>query len=147
MSLTFQHNGNLPRGIHIMNIEEFEIKYGYNDYRRKLIKGLKLGMSHLKECGCKTIYIDGSFVTTKEFPGDFDACWDAEGVDLYKLKSEYGTILDFSEERKNQKTLYFGEFFPAQVPADGYTLYIDFFQKDKDDNPKGIIQINLNYYD
>jgi len=144
MDLTFQDNGNLPKGIYVMTIEEFEFKFGYNDYRKKLIEGLKKGMLHLKDCGCKTIFVDGSFVTTKELPGDFDACWDANGVDIAKLKNHYGTILDFTDERKNQKSMYFGEFFPAQVPADGYMLYIHFFQKDKDNNPKGIVQINLN---
>lgn len=144
MDLSFLENGNLPKGIHIMTIEEFEIKFGYNDYRKRLIIGLKRGMSDLKDCGCKTVYVDGSFVTTKEIPGDFDACWDATGVDIKKLKNHYGVMLDFTDERKNQKCVYLGEFFPAQVPADRYMLYIDFFQKDKENNPKGIVQINLN---
>jgi hypothetical protein len=144
MSLTFQDNGNLPKGVLVMTIDEFELKFGFNDYRKKLIVGLKLGISHLKNCGCKTIYIDGSFVTKKEFPGDFDACWDATGVDINKLKREYGIILDFLNERANQKSLYLGEFFPAQAPADHSLIYFHFFQKDKDNNPKGIVQINLN---
>jgi hypothetical protein len=144
MDITFQENGNLDIGIHIITLEQFEDIFGYNEYRKKLIQGLKQGMAHLKDCGCKTIFVDGSFVTTKEFPGDFDACWDANGVDIAKLRKQYGIILDFSNERKNQKSFYFGEFFPAQVPADGYMLYINFFQTDKDNNQKGIIQINLN---
>ena len=144
MDLTFQANGNLLKGIHIMKIEEFEIKFGYNEHRKKLIEGLKRGIAHLKDCGCKTIFVDGSFVTTKEFPRDFDACWDANSVDIDKLKNQYETILDFSSERKNQKSMYFGEFFPSQINADPYTLFIHFFQRDKDNNPKGIVQINLN---
>ncbi|MFH7015206.1 DUF6932 family protein [Flavobacterium sp. FlaQc-47] len=144
MAITFQKNGNLLPGIHIMTIEEFEINYGYNDYRKKLIEGLKIGISHLKDCGCKKIFIDGSFVTTKEIPGDFDACWDANNVDIPKLKYKYPTIVDFTNGRKNQKDLYHGEFFPAQEPATPYMLYINFFQKDKNDDPKGIVQINLN---
>lgn len=144
MNLTFQENGNLPEGIHVMSIEEFETKFGYNGHRKKLIEGLKRGMSHLKDCGCKTIFIDGSFVTTKEIPGDFDACWDRNGVDIPKLISQYSTIVDFDDDRKNQKTLYFGEFFPANTITDGGLPFIAFFQKDKNGNPKGIVQINLN---
>jgi len=36
----------------------------------------------LREAGCGRAYVDGSFVTAKEVPGDFDGCWEAEGVDF-----------------------------------------------------------------
>lgn len=26
------------------------------------------------------VFVGGSFVTSKEFPGDYDACWDTVGV-------------------------------------------------------------------
>ena len=38
----------------------------------------------------------------------------------------------------------YGEFFPARIKASPYDIYIDFFQFDKNGDPKGIIQINLN---
>ncbi|MBK7638926.1 MAG: hypothetical protein IPJ22_02410 [Bacteroidetes bacterium] len=144
MDLVFQHNGNLEKGIHIMTISDFERKFGFNDHRKKLIKGLKKGIIELKDCGCKRIYIDGSFVTKKEIPNDFDSCWDDDGVDILKLKSLYPTIIDFDNQRKNQKIKYYGEFFPARIKASPYDIYIDFFQFDKNGDPKGIIQINLN---
>jgi len=144
MDLTFQANGNLPKGIHVMSIEEFETKFGFNSHRKKLIEGLKIGMSHLKDCGCITIFIDGSFVTAKEIPGDFDACWDRNNVDISKLISQYSTIVDFDDDRKNQKALYFGEFFPADIITNGGVPFLTFFQKDKNGDPKGIVQINLN---
>jgi hypothetical protein len=31
-------------------------------------------MEHLRAAGCRTIYINGSFVTDKLNPNDFDAC-------------------------------------------------------------------------
>ena len=144
MELLFQLNGNLVKGIHIMSISEFENHFGYNNHRKKLIEGLKIGINELKDCGCKRIYIDGSFVTTKEVPNDFDSCWDEDGVDISKLKSLYPTIIDFSNERKNQKNKYYGEFFPARINATPYNIYIDFFQSDRDGNLKGIVQININ---
>jgi hypothetical protein len=144
MSLKFQDNGNLPKGIHIMTIDEFETEFGHNTHRKKLIQGLKIGIAELQDCGCVKIYIDGSFVTTKEIPGDFDSCWDDAGVDIKKLMSIYPSIVDFSDQRKNQKIKYYGEFFPAREKATPYDTYIEFFQSDRDGNPKGIIQINLN---
>jgi len=35
--------------------------------------------------GCRTAYVDGSFVTAKEDPEDFDGCWESEGVSLKAL--------------------------------------------------------------
>lgn len=44
--------------------------------------GMLEALRLLTVAGCVRAYIDGSFVTVKEEPGDFDACWDAEGVDF-----------------------------------------------------------------
>jgi hypothetical protein len=68
-----------------------------------------------------------SFMTNKLVPGDFDACWEANGVDIGKLKSMYG-----------------GELFPAGWPADSAgNLFLDFFQMDRDGRRKGIISVDL----
>jgi hypothetical protein len=50
-------------------------------------------MTQLKAAGCRTIYIDGSFVTSKQKPGDFDACWEDNGVDIKYLESIAPTLL------------------------------------------------------
>ncbi|GAB3234999.1 hypothetical protein J0A67_19585 [Algoriphagus aestuariicola] len=144
MRLEFQHNGSLKPGIHKLTFEEFEEDFGFNPHRKALIVGLKIGIEELRECGCTKIYIDGSFTTRKETPTDFDACWDVLGVDLPKLKTKFPTMLDFSNHRENQKKRYKGEFFPAQASASPYNIYLDFFQKDRDGNKKGIIEITLN---
>lgn len=143
MHLEFQSNGNLLKGIHYLSFDEFRKYFGFNNYRKQLIDGLKIGLLELKECDCETVYIDGSFVTTKEFPGDFDACWDDSGVNLIKIKNEYQTLIDFRDERKYQKFKYKGEFFPMRARASPSDIYFTFFQKDKDNNEKGMVQLNL----
>ncbi len=88
------------------------------------------------------VYIDGSFVTTKSDPGDYDACWDIDGVDVDILDLVF---LDFSGGRAAQKRKYFGEFFPAQMPegASG-KAFLEFFQGDKETGrSKGIVGLNL----
>ena len=88
------------------------------------------------------MYIDGSFATEKREPGDYDACWDIEGVDLESLDSVF---LDFSNARRAQKRKYLGEFFPAQMP-EGATgkLFLDFFQIDKETGKaKGVVGLKL----
>jgi hypothetical protein len=83
----------------------------------------------------------GSLVTSKNYPGDFDACWESDGVILSRLDPE---LLDFSHDRAAQKARYGGEFFPADWPADGDgTTYLDFFQRDRLKQQKGIIALDL----
>jgi hypothetical protein len=140
----FDADGKLPPGIYICTWEEFVVRFGTTQHRLNLIAGLKTAMAQLQSAGCTKVYIDGSFVTYKIVPGDFDACWDTKGVDMDKLKSIAPALLKFDSKRAAQKAAYGGEFFPAGWPADSSgTLFLEFFQMDRDGNPKGIIAIDL----
>ncbi|WP_242057081.1 hypothetical protein [Planktothrix sp. FACHB-1355] len=59
----FDENGNLPPGVHFCEWEEFVERFGTNDLRLRLMRGLRMAMEQLKAAGCRTIYINGSFVT------------------------------------------------------------------------------------
>ncbi len=121
----FDENGNLPPGVHWAEWEEFQERFGTNLTRRRMIDGLELAMTQLKAAGCRTIYIDGSFVTSKQKPGDFDACWEDNGVDINYLESIAPTLLNFTLGRGSQKIKYKGEIFPSNYPAnDSGTAYI-----------------------
>lgn len=145
MDLNFTTSGNLEPGIFEMSFKEFEETFGYNDHRKALIEGLKKGIKALRDCGCGTLYIDGSFVTKKDFPGDFDACWDSTRTDIYKMQKKYPLLLEWTNNRKAQKEYYRGEFFIAENIAsnDPYALFLDFFQTDREGNPKGIVQLKI----
>lgn len=88
------------------------------------------------------MYLDGSFVSDKDLPGDYDACWEASGVDPALLDP---VLLDFSNRRAAQKRKYRGELFPAAVAAEpGGTRFLDYFQRDRvTREPKGIVAIDL----
>ena len=95
----------------------------------------------LKLAGCIRAYIDGSFVTAKEEPGDFDACWDAEGVNFDLVDSR---LLTFDRGRATQKAAFLGELFVSDARADPQgTLFRDFFQTDREGRRKGIVVIHL----
>jgi hypothetical protein len=68
--------------VHFCEWEEFVERFGINALRLCLMRGLQMAMEQLKAAGCRTIYINGSFVTIKSDPGDFDACWDREEVNI-----------------------------------------------------------------
>ena len=131
----------LPPGIHDATLGEVEERFATNDRRKLLYKGLREGVDSLKNAGCGTVFLDGSFVTDKPNPGDFDACWDPAGVDAKKLDP---VLLDFSGARSRQKLNYGGEFFPSSAKADGAQTFVEYFQTDRHTGkPKGIIRIRL----
>jgi len=130
----------LPPGIHFATIDEIRRRFAINARRKKMFEGFEKGVEALKKAGCVEIYLDGSYVTEKENPGDFDACWSTTGVDPHLLDP---TLLDFDEARKNQKDKFGGEFFPASFDADASSTYLDFLQNDRHTGKKkGIIKID-----
>jgi hypothetical protein len=66
---------------------ELKQRFGFTDHRLVLIEGLEKGLLSLKRADCKRVFIDGSFVTAKVRPNDFDACWDEEGVNPLPSRS------------------------------------------------------------
>jgi Family of unknown function (DUF6932) len=138
----FNERGNLPPGVHKADWNELEAAFGGSSRRVALLEGLRRALDSLRGAGCRTAYVDGSFVTAKEDPADFDACWDAVGVDPDALDP---VLLDFSGRRKAQKERFGGELFPADTAAEpAGTRFLDYFQRDRDTgDPKGIVEIDL----
>lgn len=138
----FEENGSLVPGIHVLSWHDFAKLFGWNEYRGKLLSGMLDALQHLKDIGCQRVYIDGSFVTRKQYPGDYDACWERTGMDLRALDPLL--VRDISPGRVRQKAKYGGEWFAAQSAADpAGTAFIDFFQLDREGSVKGIVALNL----
>lgn len=141
MIAQFNGDGDLPPGIHQATWEEFTERFSTNHYRAKMIRGLKSAIDNLKSAGCKKIYIDGSFVTSKRRPRDFDACWDPIDVEYAHLDP---VLTDLTNNRKAQKTKYYGEFFPTINDSGRGDTILNFFQKNRESgNSKGIVCIDL----
>ena len=137
----FTKEGLLPPGEHPATWGEFSGRFGLNPRRLSLLVGLAAALVPLRTAGCRIVYLDGSFVTNKDLPGDYDAAWDPTGVDLGMLTLVEPLFFDFNNQRAAQKAKYLGEFFPATVPADAVgTTFYEFFQIDKNTgNRKGIV--------
>jgi hypothetical protein len=139
----FTRDGVLPPGIHDATWDEIETKLGFTPRRRRLLAGLRRVLTALYVAGCRRVYIDGSFVTNKPDPSDFDGCWEENGVDAGRLDP---VLLDFDNKRERQKQKYGGEMFPAHFIADdSAAVFIAFFQVHKETgDPKGIVAIELD---
>jgi hypothetical protein len=137
--------GNLPPGIHSATWDEVMIRYGHTVHRRSLLAGLKMALDLLRGFGCRWFYLDGSFVTAKEIPGDFDGCWDVEGVDIHRMIRQEPVLWDDTRGRPNQKARFGGDLFPVRVAGDpsDQQILMD-FQRDPDTRePKGILAVDL----
>ncbi|MFB2836545.1 DUF6932 family protein [Floridanema evergladense] len=137
----FNSDGNLPPGVHWATWQEFAARFGTTPHRQRLLKGLKSALDSLSKAGCQVVCIDGSFVTEKENPNEYDCCWDITGVDPNLLHS---ILLNFDNAQTAQKLQYLGKLFPAQIEAVSGKTFLNFFQVDKNTgNPKGIVAIDL----
>jgi hypothetical protein len=140
----FAASGSLPPGVHTATWAEFASAFGRTPHRRALLVGLRAALAALHAAGCRRVYIDGSFVTAKRRPHDFDGCWDMEGVNPDQLDP---VLLTFDRGRAAQKAKYRGELFPAQFAEGGSGLtFLDFFQHDQEGRPKGIIALDLQEF-
>jgi len=132
----------LPKGIHNATMDEIREVFAYNNIRQRLFKGFCLGCELLALAGCSVVYLDGSFVTEKTNPGDFDACWNPLGVDDSKIDPVLLVLT--TDGRKAQKERFGGEFFPSSANANGKLNFVDFFQQDRySTKGKGILRVQL----
>lgn len=130
----------LPPGIHDSTLLEVYNKYVNTPERLRLFRGLERGLENLFQSGCTQVFLDGSYVTSKPIPNDYEICWDMAFVDPTLLDPVF---FDFDNGRYNQKQKYFGEYFPAAL-IEGISgkPFLDFFQTDKDTGKqKGIVRL------
>ena len=85
--------------------------------------------------------LNGSFVTKKEYSGDYDAVWIEDGVD----DSLLDPVLCYHEDGgKRMKEKYFGEFYHygMMTKIDGMFHY-ELFQTNRDGTKKGLLELIL----
>jgi len=135
----FNKYGNLPAGIYKSSITCVEKKFGLNSKKRISLfndfrKFLKM-LSPFKK-NIKRLILDGSFVTSKESPGDIDS--------IMIIENNFRFIPEIVEELGNSKELYNIHLFMFEEKnIESYRDMLNFFSKDKDLKPKGIIEVIL----
>ena len=138
----FNAKGELPAGEHQATLDEIEIRYGRSSRRRKdLMKGLRQAGDKLAKAGVQMIWVNGSFITTKENPNDIDGCWAYnDAVDIQTLSDDFLSM----DARQIVKNKYGLDFFIAQWMETGSGKPFPlFFQMNRDGEAKGIIVVNL----
>lgn len=137
----FGSRGALPPGVHSATWKELATRFGTTPRRQALLEGLRHALVQLRDAGCHIAWIDGSFVTDKTEPRDFDGCWAPEDVDPDVLDP---VLLDFGQGRAAQKAAYGGELFVASsTESDSGVTFREFFQTDHEGRRKGMVALRL----
>jgi hypothetical protein len=128
--------------MHTATLEEVEAVFVTTPRRRHLFEGFRRAIQNLHAAGVRRIFNDGSFVTTKTDPNDIDGCWEwTEEVNLDLLDP---VLLDFTQARRAMQDKYGVDFFLATwVEAGSALTFLDFFQRNRAEAPKGIVQLDL----
>ena len=122
--LTYNENGTLSPGEHTLSWESVVSEFGTNEHRRKLLAGLRSALVNFAKAGCSSVLLNGSFVTKKELPGDYDAAWIEDGVDVTRLDP---VLLDHEDGCRKMKEKYSGEFFPSKLKTRSGKTHGEFF--------------------
>jgi uncharacterized protein DUF6932 len=128
----FEPTGRLPAGVHSATGPRFVERFATSARRLDQLRRLEAGLRLLQEAGCARVFVGGSFVAAKSDPNDVDA----EVLDPI--------FLDFRDERAAQRQRFGAEFFPAQL-VEGLTgrSFLRFFQYTRNDEPVGIVAVDL----
>jgi hypothetical protein len=130
----------LPPGIHRARWSEVVRRFGGTSRRQALLRGLRLCLEDLHAAGCTRAWLNGSFVTTKENPGDFDLVWDLDGVTIRQL---HPVLTDLDPPRIAQDLRYGGDILPNVQEGSSGQPFLDFFQQDSfTGRPKGIVELD-----
>ncbi|MDE0240208.1 MAG: hypothetical protein OXQ84_08435, partial [bacterium] len=94
------NTGYLPPGIHRTSWCDVVGRFGGNSHRERLVEALLSACRSLAAAGCTELLLDGSFVTAKALPEDYDAAWETAGVDPDRLDP---VLLDVKHPRTAMK--------------------------------------------
>lgn len=127
-----QANGTLPPGIHSATIDEVFVAFpAINEQRKILNESLQCAVDELRQFDqTLTIYIDGSYITSKLEPND---------VDLLIITAQHDTqtILAYLDQVCPVEAVSLGVYVEPQAP----NFMLNFFTTTRAGQAKGIIEL------
>ncbi|MEP6465720.1 MAG: hypothetical protein ABJB05_05425 [Parafilimonas sp.] len=139
MEIRFNEYGNLLKDLSLSCIE-FQKLFGYNKERQKQVNNLFTVANKLKNSGCETMFVFGSFATSKEQPNDIDVCFDISNLDIKVLEKNYSLFDHYEHKRFHKYLLVHIPFF--KIKTEDKEL-MQFMKTDKSGNKRGIIALSL----
>jgi hypothetical protein len=133
--------GTLPPGRHEATLEEIRRRFGAGSpVRTRLMKGLEAVLGMARKVGAILLYLDGSFVTDKKEPGDWDAVLVLPmGARIWSMEAI--ALADRPEVRKR----FGGDLFTVmEEDTEVLAHYVErIFARDREGRAKGIVLLRL----
>jgi hypothetical protein len=134
----FNALGNLPPGVWNATVEEVHDRFAHTAHRQRLFEALSRVLDILREANYPEVHLDGSYVTAAAEPGDYDLVYEPIGMKKTEAWKELLAL-----EMDKRKALHLGDIFIHMSVPPFFMNYINFWQTDDEENPKGIIRIEL----
>ena len=135
----FNRYGYLPKGIYKATVHEIKERFGKSSERREQLFENFLEVVTIVKKIRKTIdrfFLDGSFVTEKEHPGDIDC--------ILIIKVGFDLDSDEATRLHNAKELFNCHMLIAEEgDRELIRKHINFFSHDNDEKPKGLLEVLL----
>lgn len=149
MRIKMEYPALLGAGMHNMTFSDLEnvfvTPFSQNERRKALLSRLQAFTERLQEVPINMeVWIDGSFATIKESPGDIDLVVVCDEADVNNLQPEKRLILE--ELFSNQK------YTKLRYECDAYFILDNFHDKsywrglfgfDRNEQPKGIARLKV----
>ena len=143
----FRDDGWLPEGHHAITWDELCLTFGGEPGtpRRQIVERLLLWRDRAQSHRLPgRLLLDGSFISTKAAPGDFDAIFiGAEGVEEILVQNPEARLLlsyQVCKELYSADLLFFSEAALRKFPE---FCRLDGFDFSKDKKPKGLVELKL----
>jgi len=91
------------------------------------------------QCSCRTVYVDGSFASTKKYPEDIDLCFDLTDVQIENIEKVFPAFFDPNELGRIHRDLQCHLLYVTRK----YSILFDMLKNDRDGNPKGFVKLSL----
>jgi Family of unknown function (DUF6932) len=128
-----ESTGLLPPGDHEATLAEIKARFCWNYRRREIYMGLEYVTGELRSHQVEHIWVDGSFVTSKQNPRDVDVAY---GVPIGVDPDDWGWLAP--ARRHDLKRLRRVDLLPDWP---GQPSIYDFFCQDRDGTKKGIVRL------
>ncbi|MFC0050971.1 DUF6932 family protein [Streptomyces actinomycinicus] len=135
----FTEHGYLPAGDHDVTWPELCERFGWNDTRRDLLANFKVVRDGLDSLKVETIWLNGSFATSKHRPSDIDVIYvPPAGADI----TQWGLLSPRERGHLKQRSGIDLWAFPSYAdhgPTGRHQSIKDFMSTDRDNVPKGML--------
>lgn len=137
----FYDGDNLPEGLHAATLDDVAKHFGKSAKRNQLCVTLTRIVQTARGCNFKKVVLFGSFVSSKDSPGDIDLFWTLPpGTDTDTLRAECRQLLDAA----NSKQRFQCDMFWCFDDQDAIKRMAAMWGFDRSGRKRGLVVIDLN---